>query len=88
MNLQKQPLKYILKSLDGCLISYTLPHRQELTFAKVEGQLHHKRFFIKKNVYKKMSLNNPKILRKCKKNFPTQMLELQFFKTLIFLRVF
>ena len=88
MNLQKQPLKYILKSLDGCLISYTLPHRQELTFAKVEGQLYHKRFFIKKNVYKKMNLNNPKILRKCKENFPTQMLELQFFKTLIFLRAF
>ena len=31
----------LLKSLYGCLIKYTLRHRQQLTFAILEGQLHH-----------------------------------------------
>ena len=38
---KEESLKYFLKSLDGYLISCTLPHRQELTFAVVEGQLYH-----------------------------------------------
>ena len=42
------------------------------------------RFFYKKNFYKKMSLKNPKTLRKCKENLQPQMAELQFSKTLIF----
>ena len=42
------------------------------------------RFFCKKIFYNKMSLKNPKTLRKCKKNLQPQMSELQFLKTQIF----
>ena len=43
-------------------------------------------FFYKKKVDKKMSLKNSKTLRKCWENLQPQVLELQFLKTLIFLR--
>ena len=42
MNLQGKIIKMRFQNcLDGYLISYMLPHRQELTFAMVEGQLHY-----------------------------------------------
>ena len=40
-------------------------------------------FFYKKNVYLKMSLKNPKTLRKCYENLQPQMPQ-QFLKTLVF----
>ena len=43
-------------------------------------------FSLKKNIYKKMSLKNPKPLRKCYENLQPQMPELQFLKTLVFPR--
>ena len=38
---KEQSLKYILESRYDCLKSYTLSHRQELTFAIVEGKMYH-----------------------------------------------
>ena len=49
-----------------------------------EKELHG--FFYKKIFYKKMSLKNLKILRKCQENLQPQMPGLQFLKTLIFTR--
>ena len=43
-------------------------------------------FFNKKNFYKKMSLKNPKTLRKYLENLQPQVPEPQFLKMLIFLR--
>ena len=41
MNLQGKVIKMRFQNcLDGNLLSYILPHRQKLTFAMVEGQLH------------------------------------------------
>ena len=40
-------------------------------------------FFYKKIFYKKMSLKNPKTLRKCEENFQSQMPGLQFVKMVI-----
>ena len=42
-----------------------------------------RRFFHKKNFYKKINLKNPKIFRKLEKNLQPQMAELQFLKTLV-----
>ena len=44
------------------------------------------RFLLRKFFIKKMSLKNPKTLRRCKENLQPQMPELQFSKTLIFPR--
>ena len=46
------------------------------------------KFFYKKNFYKKMSLKNPKTLRKCLEYLQPQMSELQFLKALIFPELF
>ena len=43
-------------------------------------------FFYGKTFYKKMSLKNPKTLKKCYENLQPQTPELQFSKTLIFPR--
>ena len=43
-------------------------------------------FFCKKDFYKKMSLKNPKTVRKCSENLQPQMPEVQFLKALIFPR--
>ena len=55
-----------------------------LIWNMIPGHIHV--FLYKKNFYKKMSLKNPKNLRKCEENLQPQIPELQFLKTLIFLR--
>ena len=43
-------------------------------------------FFYKKHFYKKISLENPKTLRKYLENLQPQMPELEFLTTLVFAR--
>ena len=57
------------------------PHIQENETCSLGSLCLTTRFF-----HKKMSLKNPKTLRKSKENLQPQMSELQFLKTLIFPR--